>query len=124
MGWDILGFLITELVLALGSTVPDMLLPEFGDLNHFEGFDNKPESPEGEEERGKLKRPKAGLLGGWSGKFKELWERLGGMMLRGGQEGRVVVRGMNDDLLAGGEWYAGVSRARTGGLQPGMQIGS
>ena len=71
VGWDILGFRVTELVLDLGSTLPDMLLPELGDLNHFEGFDNKPENPEGEEERGKLKRPEAGLLGGWSGKFRD-----------------------------------------------------
>jgi hypothetical protein len=62
VGWDILGFLVKELVLDLGSMVPDALLPELGDLNHFEGFDNKPESPEGEEERGKLKRPEAGCL--------------------------------------------------------------
>ena len=74
MGWDILGFLVKELVLDLGSMLPDMLLPELGDLNHFEGFDNKLENPEGEEERGKLKRPEAGLLGAWSGKCKELWD--------------------------------------------------
>lgn len=74
MGWEILGILVTELVLDLGSTFPDMLLPEPGDLNHFEGFDNRPESPEGEEERGKLKRPEAELLGEWSGKFREPWD--------------------------------------------------
>lgn len=74
VGWDILGILTTELVLDLGSTLLDMVLPEPGDLNHFEGFDNKPVSPEGEEERGKLKRPGEGLLGEWSGKFRELWE--------------------------------------------------
>jgi len=103
VGWDILGFL-TELVLDLGSTLPDVLLPELGDLNHFEGFDNKPENPEGDEERGKWKRPVAGLLGGWSGKFKEPWdccERLDGIVLRGGQRGRVVVRGMNGDVGRG-----------------------
>ena len=72
MGWDILGFRETELVLDLGSTVPDAFRPELGDLNHFEGFDSKPESPEGEAERGKLKRPEEGLLGEWSGKFNEL----------------------------------------------------
>jgi len=64
VGWDILGLLVTELVLDLGSEVPDMLLPELGDLNHFEGFVNNPENPEGEAERGKLKRPEAGLWGG------------------------------------------------------------
>lgn len=63
VGWDILAFLVTELVLDLGSTVPELLRPEPGDLNHFEGFDNKPESPEGDEERGKLKRPEVELLG-------------------------------------------------------------
>ena len=103
MGWEILGILVTELVLDLGSTFPDMLLPEPGDLNHFEGFDNKPENPDGEEERGKLKRPEAGVLGEWSGRFKDpwdCWERLDGMAVswRGGK-GRVVVDGMNDDLL-------------------------
>ena len=71
VGWDILAFLVKELVLDLGSVVPDILLPEPGDLNHFEGFDNKPENPEGEEGRGKLKRPEAELLGEWSGRFKE-----------------------------------------------------
>lgn len=54
---------MTELVLDLGSTVPETFRPDPGDLNHFEGFDNKPESPEGDAERGKLKRPEAGLLG-------------------------------------------------------------
>jgi len=125
VGWDILGFLVKELVLDLGSTEPDMLLPELGDLNHFEGFDSKPVNPEGEEERGKLKRPEAGLLGGWSGKFREpwdCWERLDGMVLRGELEGKVVVRGMSDDLLAG-RWYAGVSRVRAGSRQPEIQIG-
>ena len=73
VGWDILGFLVKELVLDLGSTVPDKLRPEPWDLNHFEGFDSKPESPEGEEERGKLKRAE-GLLGECSGRFKELWD--------------------------------------------------
>jgi len=110
VGWDILAFRVTELVLDLGSEVPDMLLPELGDLNHFEGFDNKPVNPEGEEERGKLKRPEAGLLGECSGRFRELWEyweRLDGMMFGGGEKGEVVVGGMNDDLLAAR--YAGVS---------------
>ena len=74
VGWDILGFLVNELVLDRGSTMPDMLLPELGDLNHFDGFDNKPENPEGEEERGKLKRPEVELFGEWSGRFKELWD--------------------------------------------------
>jgi hypothetical protein len=66
VGWDILGFLVTEPVLDLGSAVPEIFRPEPGDLNHFEGFDNKPkpESPEGDAERGKLKRPEAELLGG------------------------------------------------------------
>jgi hypothetical protein len=63
VGWDILAFLVKELVLDLGSMVPDAPRPELGDLNHFEGFDNKPESPEGDAERGKLKRPEAELLG-------------------------------------------------------------
>jgi hypothetical protein len=93
VGWDILGILVTELVLDLGSVAPDELLPELGDLNHFEGFDNKPVSPEGEEERGKLKRPEAELLGEWSGRFREpwdCWERLDGMVFRGGE--RAVVR--------------------------------
>lgn len=63
VGWDILAFLVTELVLDLGSTELDAPRPEPGDLNHFEGFDNKPESPEGDAERGKLKRPEEGLFG-------------------------------------------------------------
>lgn len=87
-----MGFLVKELVLDLGSTLPDVPLPELGDLNHFEGFDSKPENPEGEEERGKLKRPEAGLFGEWSGRFKELWdcwERLDGMEVRGDEERRV-----------------------------------
>ena len=63
VGWDILAFLVTELVLDLGSAVPDAFRPEPGDLNHFEGFDHKPENPEGEAERGKLKRPEAEVLG-------------------------------------------------------------
>lgn len=63
VGWDILALLVKELVLDLGSTTPDTLRPEPGDLNHFDGFDNKPDSPDGEDERGKLKRPEAGLLG-------------------------------------------------------------
>ena len=91
VGWDIFGFLVKELVLDLGSTVPDKLLPEPWDLNHFEGFDNKPESPEGEEERGKLKRAEEGVLGECSGKFKELWdcwERLAGMVFRGEERER------------------------------------
>jgi len=103
VGWEILGFLVKELVLDLGSMIPDTPFPELGDLNHFEGFDNKPENPEGEVGRGKLKRPDAGVLGEWSGKFKELWdcwERLGGMVFRGEGKGKVVVGGMNDDLLA------------------------
>lgn len=58
-----MAFLVTELVLDLGSTVPELFRPEPGDLNHFEGFDNKPENPEGDEERGKLKRPGVELLG-------------------------------------------------------------
>lgn len=63
VGWDILAFLVKELVLDLGSTLPDAFRPEPGDLNHLEGFDNRPESPEGDAERGKLKRPEAELLG-------------------------------------------------------------
>ena len=58
-----MAFLVTELVLDLGSTVPETFRPDPGDLNHLEGFDNKPERPEGDAERGKLKRPEAGLLG-------------------------------------------------------------
>ena len=122
-----MGILVTELVLDLGSAAPDVLLPEPGDLNHFEGFDNKPESPEGEVERGKLKRPEAGLVGGgWSGRFKEpwdCWERLDGMVVRGKEKGRVVVVGMNDDLSAGG-WYGGTSRAWAGRRQPEIQTDS
>ena len=63
VGWDILAFLVNELVLDLGSTVPDACRPEPGDLNHLEGFDKRPERPEGDAERGKLKRPEAELLG-------------------------------------------------------------
>ena len=63
VGWDILAFLVAELVLDLGSTVPETFRPELGDLNHFAGFDNSPESPEGDVERGKLKRPVPELLG-------------------------------------------------------------
>ena len=126
VGCDILAFLVTELVLDLGSTLPDMLLPEFGDLNHFEGFDSKPESPEGEEERGKLKRPVAGLWGGWSGKFREpwdCWERLEGMTVRGEEKGWVDVWGMNDDLLAGGGML-GCQWSGPAGHQPEIRFGS
>ena len=121
-----MGFLVKELVLDLGSTVPDTPFPELGDLNHFEGFDNKPENPEGEEGRGKLKRPVAGLLGEWSGKFREpwdCWERLDGMVIRGEGKGRVVVGGMNDDLLAG-RWYAGLSGVGDRRRQPEIRVGS
>jgi len=44
------------------------------------------------------------------------------MAVRGGEKGRVVVGGTNDDLLAG-RWNAGVSRV-TGRRQPEIQIES
>lgn len=45
---------------------------------------------------------------------------MAGMVVRGEEKGRVVVDGMNDDLLAG-EWsYAGMSAVGAVRCQPGI----
>ena len=69
-------FLKKGLVLYLSSAVPDALqLPEHGDLNYFGGFGSKPGGPGGLRRTKRLKRPEAGLLGEWPGKFKEPFGR-------------------------------------------------
>ena len=57
-----MGLRPAELVLDRGSVElvderPAMLPPDADLLNHFVGFERKPVKPEGEAERGKLRKP-------------------------------------------------------------------